>query len=349
MKISAPNNKIPNNKIPAQTCGQPAFQGLLYVDTKTQMPLDSWFFRDSETLKAAISEIKTTFPAGAEIWDFACSNGEETISIKSLLDSPQYKVIGYDSSISALQLAKKGIYTVFSNWYDSFLLPNTNTTGDENFFKSKFYEVMEEVFPPEKDCRINNKTDYFNIKKFYLDFQEKYFSVNPKIRKAIDIRKGDITLIDNYRNQDKVGAIFFRNALYQMTGNDLNETIEQRKFFASRPVDNKKEIIEELVNKIHSKLELGGIFVLGDHIKDHLFLADRNLPDSEVILLKNTPFFNIWNKKHVCASGLRLFKESPVKTALEKYGRFIPVGFSKTELDIAMPKIKVPTVWKKVR
>lgn len=349
MQISHQINLYTNKQNSTPQVKQPAFHGLLYVDAKTGMPLDSWFYRDTKTLKSAVTEIKTTFPSGAEIWDFACSNGEETISVKSLLESPKYTVIGYDSSISALKLAKKGIYTVFSSWYDSFLLQKEKSSGDEKFLQEKFYGMMEEIQPPAFERHINNKTAYFNIKKFYHDFQEKYFRVAPQKRKEIDIRKGDINEIKHYRSQNKVGAIFFRNALYQMTGNDLNETIEQRKHFASRPMDNKKEIIEALVNKIHAKLETGGVFVIGDHIKDHLFLADRNLPKNEVILFKNTPFFDIGNRKHISSSDVKLFKESPLKRALEKDGRFIPVGFSKTSLDYGGIQIKVPTVWKKVR
>ncbi len=349
MQISHQINLYTNKQNSTPRVKQPAFQGLLYVDSQTGVPLDSWFYRDAGTLKSAVAEIKKEFPAGAEIWDFACSNGEETISVKSLLESPKYKVIGYDTSTSALRLAKKGIYTVFSNWYDSFLLQKEKSSGDEKFLQEKFYGMMEEIFPPAIDRHINNKTDYFNIKKFYRNFQEKYFCISPQKIKEIDIRKGDINGIKYYRSQDKVGAIFFRNALYQMTGNDLNETIEQRKYFASRPMDNKKEIIEALVNKIHAKLETGGVFVIGDHIKDHLFLADKNLPENEVILFKNTPFFDIGNRKHICSAGVKLFKESPLKTALEKFGRFIPVGFSKTGLGYGGIKVKVPTVWKKVR
>ena len=344
-----PNWLINNNYCRNMAVNRLSFQGLLYCDPKTKMPLDSWFFRDYDTLKKAADEIKTTFPEGAEVWDFACSYGEETISIKSLLEDPKYKVIGYDSSTSALKLAKKGIYTIFSNWYDSFLLPNEDPQGEEKVLKDKFYRIMEETFPQREDRYINNKATYFDIKKFFVNFQEKFFRISPQKLEQIDIRKGNINCIENYRNQDKVGAVFFRNALYQMVGNDLNETIEQRKYFNSRSVNNKKEIIEKFVDRIHRKLENGGIFVIGDHIKDHLFLADYNLSDDEVVLFKDTPFFDIGDKKHVCASNLKLFKESPLKTSLEKNNRFIPVGFSKTWLTYGGNKITVPTVWKKIR
>lgn len=349
MRINNQNKLYINNSKTTKQPKTPAFKGLLYIDPKTKMPLDSWFYRDYATLEAANYEIEKTFPNGAEIWDFACANAEETISEKTLLENPKYKLIGYDSSTSAIKLAKKGIYTVFSNWYDSFLLPDSTQDNKELYLKDKFYNIMEEIEPPETERHINNKADYFNIKKFYHSFQEKYFQVKPQRRKEIDIRTGNINRIENYRNNDKIGAVFFRNALYQMTGNDINETIEQRKYFSSGATPDKKRIIEELVNKIHSKLAAGGVFVIGDHIKDHLFLADKNLPNSEIVLFKDTPYFEPENRKHLFASQVKLFKESPLKTALEKAGRFVPVGFSQTSLTYGGIKIKVPTVWKKVK
>ena len=349
MRINNQNKLYINNSKTTKQPKTPAFKGLLYIDPKTKMPLDSWFYRDYDTLEAANYEIEKTFPNGAEIWDFACANAEETISEKTLLENPKYKLIGYDSSTSAIKLAKKGIYTVFSNWYDSFLLPDSTQDNKELYLKDKFYNIMEEIEPPETERHINNKADYFNIKKFYHSFQEKYFQVKPQRRKEIDIRTGNINRIENYRNNDKIGAVFFRNALYQMTGNDLNETIDQKKYFAHFPVNNKREIIENFVDKIHSKLETGGVFVIGDHIKDHLFLADKNLPDCEVILFKDTPFFDAGNRKHLYEANLKLFKESPLKRALEKGKRFIPIGFSKTWLDYGGSKLDVATVWKKVR
>ena len=226
MRINNQNKLYINNSKTTKQPKTPAFKGLLYIDPKTKMPLDSWFYRDYATLEAANYEIEKTFPNGAEIWDFACANAEETISEKTLLENPKYKLIGYDSSTSAIKLAKKGIYTVFSNWYDSFLLPDNTQDSKELYLKDKFYNIMEEIEPPETERHINNKADYFNIKKFYHSFQEKYFQVKPQRRKEIDIRTGNINRIENYRNNDKIGAVFFRNALYQMTGNDINETID---------------------------------------------------------------------------------------------------------------------------
>ena len=330
------NSQIKNREI--------NFNGLMWLDPKTYAPLDSWFFRDYTTLKTATDEIKNSFPQGAEILDYACSNGEETISLKALLPDTKYKITGFDTSESALKLANRGVYTVFSHWYDSFLLPNTYPKSKEAHLKNSFYNIMEETFPAPQDRLINNKKAYFDIKKSIPEFLEKFFCINSEHKNSIDIRRGNISNLDKYRTSNPIGAVFFRNALYQMIGNDLNESIEQRK--TTEFIYNKKDIINNFVDKLYSKLDKGGVFVIGDHIKDHLFLADKNTPDDEIIFFKDTPFFNPENKFHRQASYLRLFKESPLRIALEKDKKFKAVGFSKTWLDIGGTKVKVPTVWK---
>ena len=101
----------------------PKFSGLLHVDSSNGNINDSWFYRDTATLKNAVENLKNDFPKGAEVLDFACSSGEEMISLKTLLEDAKYNIIGYDTSAEALKLGKKGVYTLFSQWYDSYLLP----------------------------------------------------------------------------------------------------------------------------------------------------------------------------------------------------------------------------------
>ncbi len=325
---------------------QPAFKGLMRLDPKTYAPLDSWFFRDYNTLKAAADEIKYTFPQGAEVLDYACSNGEETISLKALLPDTRYKIIGYDTSESALKLARRGIYTVFSHWHDSFLLPDSSPNRIERSLKSGFYNIMEETGPDAGDLFINNKKTYFMLKKGLPGFVERFFRISPEMKEEIDIRRGSIQNLAKYRSQTSkpLGAVFFRNALYQLCGNDLNETIEQRK--TSTFSYDKKAIIEDFVDKLYSRLDRGGIFVIGDHIKDHLFLADKMTPDEETIFFKDSPFFNELDDRHKKVPFIRLFKESPLTTALEKNNRFTPVGYSTTRLVTGGKNMIVPTIWK---
>lgn len=326
---------------------KPSFCGLLCSDPKTKAPIDSWFFRDFDTLKNAAGEIKHTFPNGTEILDFASSNGEEVISLKALLPENQYKITGYDTSEHAIKLARKGFYTVFSNWYDSFLLPGEKAVGEEIKMKEAFHTIMQETFPTDAADRfINNKVSFLNVRNYIRNFREKFFRINDKFADDIDIRRGDILKLDKFRTKE-TGAIFFRNALYHIAGNDISERLSPSNTFSIEPV-NKLNIINELVDKIYNKLEKGGIFVIGDHIKDHLFVADNTINPNDTICFKDTPFYDPERPHHRQNSDLKLHKKSPLTAALEKGNRFVPIGFSFTKLEVDGIKIKVPTIWKKI-
>ena len=106
--------------------------------------------------------------------------------------------------------------------------------------------------------------------------------------------------------QNKVGAIFFRNAIYQITGNDLNGIL---KYGDNPNIDlNKSNIIQKLIEKVYQKLEIGGIFVLGDHTQEHIFIADKYTRVEDTIL---------YNKNR----NIRLMLESPVLSAFKKNGK----------------------------
>ncbi len=331
---------------------QPNFKGLLCCDASTKEPIDSWFFRDYKTLERAAQEIKHEFPNGTNILDYACSNGEEIISMKALLPENQYKIIGYDKSTHALKLANKGIYTVFSNWYDSFLLPEEKTQGKFEDLKKYFHSVMEEITPPVEDRFINNKAGFFDIKNRITGFKEIFYKLKDNHADNIDIRRGDIQYIEKNRIPN-VGAIFFRNALYQIVDNNITESLNGT---FNRSSEYQKPVIEqikEFVDKIYTKLEKGGIFVIGDHIKDHLFIsdkfADQLAPENESIRFKDSIFFDPETKSHKANAELKIFKNSPLEAILEKDGKFAPIGFSKTFLSPDGIKITVPTIWKKIK
>lgn len=335
-----------NNKIISQK-PQPSFEGLLSCDPKTGCPIDSWFFRDYETLSTAAKEIKTAFPNGTRILDFACSNGEEMISLKALLPEKHYNIIGYDTSEHALKLAKKGVYTVFSNWYDSFLLPDCAPKGEEAYLQKAFHFIMKQDTPPVQDRFINNKVSFLNVKNYIPNFKELFFKVRDNYVESIDIRRGDIRNLGNNRTLN-TGAIFFRNAFYQICGNDLSERLKGKGDFEILNVD-KLKAASELADRVYNKLEKGGIFVIGDHIKDHLFVADRFAPNEDVIRFRDTVFYNPELVKHRANADMKVYKKSPLAAALEKDGRFSPIGFSTTFLEHGDIKLKVPTIWKRLK
>ena len=335
-----------NNKV-LRPKPQPAFGSLLSCDPKTGCPIDSWFFRDYTTLSTAANEIKTTFPNGTSILDFACSNGEEMISLKVLLPEKHYNIIGYDTSEHALKLAKKGFYTVFSNWYDSFLLPDCAPKGEEADLHKAFHFIMKQEIPPVLDRFINNKVSFLNVKNYIPNFKEMFFKVRDNYLENIDIRRGDIRNLGNNRTLN-TGAIFFRNAFYQICGNDLSERLKGNLDFEILNID-KQKAAQELVDKVYNKLEPGGIFVIGDHIKDHLFVADKFVPDENVIRFSDTVFYNPKLANHQANADMKVYKKSPLAVALEKDGKFSPIGFSTTFLEYGDIKLKVPTIWKRLK
>lgn len=344
--------RIQNSNLQKQTF----FKGLLHQD-KTGFVNDSSFFRDYQTLKQATEYIKEQFPQGAEILDYACSNGEETISLKCLLDDFDYKIIGYDCSTDALKLARKGVYTVFSHWDDSYLIKEDiydnlianselPSKKEQSILREKFNRVMREISYNPRYSDINNKSCFASFKDNNKLFQEKFFEVRNKYKPDIDIRRGNILNIINRRSEKPVAAVFFRNALYHLCENNITEVVFN-KAKINTDID-RKAILKDLVDRVHQHLDKNGIFVLGVHVKDHLFWADKYTSPDNTIKLKDTGFFKnsvfTKNSREEALNGL-CTKISPLVEALTD--RFIPIGFSKSrELYKSM---SVPTIWKKVR
>lgn len=335
---------------------QTSFKSLLHQDREGFVN-DSSFFRDYKTLKAATDEIKKEFPEGAEILDYACSNGEETISLKCLLDDPAYKIIGYDCSTDALKLAKRGVYTVFSNWYDSYLLgsggyspytavkdPYLPSPKEQYMLRGRFNKIMDEVPCRSEYLSINNKSNFHALKYAKKYFQEKYFKIKDTFKQQIDIRRGNILNITERRTEKPVAAVFFRNALYHLCDNNIDEVIFNNSFMNLSV--NRKAILKDLVDKIHEALDKNGIFVIGTHIKDHIFWIDKFTEEKNRVKLKDTPFMKDSKFVHMHGDSL-CARISPLVEALTDGGRFVPIAYSK--VSEFWNSIDVPTVWKKIR
>lgn len=333
-----------------------SFKSLLHQD-KAGFVNDSSFFRDYKTLKIATDEIKKEFPEGAEILDYACSNGEETISLKCFLDDPVYKIIGYDCSTDALKLAKRGVYTVFSNWYDSYLIQNNAyppycaipdpylpTQKEQVLLKEKFNKILEGI-PFSSDYKdINNKSSFYSLKYDKRYFKEKYYKIREEFKPHIDIRRGNILNITELRTEKPVGAVFFRNAIYHLCENNIDEVVFQNS--AVNININRKSILKDLVDRIHKVLDKNGLFVIGAHIKDHIFWADKFTESTNKIKLQDTPFMKGSKFAKDCKDVI-CTKVSPLIEALTEDGRFVPIGYSK--VSEFWNSISVPTVWKKIR
>ncbi len=335
------------------------FTGILHIDKKNGNINDSWFFRDEKILASSADHIKTFFPEGADVLIYGCSVGEENISFKSFVPESKYRVIGYDTSTDALRIGKRGVYSLFSNWHDSYLMPNMNYPLAEcelanhskeecikmQELRRKFHEIMYEVPASEEYRDINNKYGFIVMKYQNKNFVEKFYRVRDKFTKQIDLRFGNFINVGQIKKERPVGGIFFRNAIYHLCGNNVNEVLN-----FNAPVQichNIDKLMEYAVSCVHKTLDNDGIFVIGNHIKEHLYLADDLADKSKTISFCDTPYFVESNIKHQEYRNLKFYKESPLLTALLKDGNFEPIKYS--VLSAFGSKIEVPVMFKKVR
>lgn len=334
MKIYGPHN-YQYSYTPLKT--QTSFTSLKLKNDENDFS-DTCFYRDIPTLLQTTKLLKENFPNGTTIMDFAASNGEEAISLYSLLNrnnNNKYTIYGYDKSDRAVNLGKKGIYTVFSEKSnDYFLIPECHYSKQLNDkygmikeLRQCFSEVMEPTIEP--NYKINDP-HYIKILQKSPYFQLKYFKIKDEVKDKIKIEKGDINNIQNLLPERKVGAIMFRNAMYIETGNyainefSLNEDLNI----------SKKEIIEKIVDKVYDKLLPGGLFIIGDIEKDHIYIADNHVKDKDKYFIRNY--------------GVAICKQPLLWNALEKDDRFEPVFYKKVDSPCALREdIKVPTIWRK--
>lgn len=231
------------------------FKGYDGMSRDYNMPMRTSFFRDIKTLELATGVIRRNFPEGASILDYACSDGEEAISILALLDGDdenKYDIVGLDKSASAIEAAQKGRYREAMGYGEEGFLfnPYDGVISEKNKkIKEKFRKIMDETVRNEK--RIYGYT----VKEKYKD----------KI-KYEPCEKGDIFAISELETQKPVGAVFFRNALYQLFGRGFDYA-DINKVFAQR------ETVIDLVDEVYNKLAPGGVFVLGSCSEDKHFNA----------------------------------------------------------------------------
>lgn len=350
-------NKSPNHKTYSETNNlstKPiSFGSLRRTITK---PIDTDFFRGINTLKTAVNYILRKYPRGTNILDYACSSGEETLSLAMLLGD-RYRIIGLDSDSDAIKLAKNGIHSVFSDCEDSFLLGHeSKLTREQAYLKQLFHKYFSPTEEPE--CSLNNSSGYLS-RVISARFKEEHFKMESAATRHVEFRDpavGDVLNVDSFEPTKRVGGIFFRNAFYHLTGNNISEILK-----GGTIIKPDTEKIAKIVDRVHSRLDDDGIFVIGSHTKEHLFIASENTADSETIKYSDTETYKA-NKEKLqilwgTSSGnkaienlsrlkdLRFLKTSPLRSALEKDGKFIPVYWDRVE---EFPELKVPVIWQKV-
>lgn len=291
---------------------------------------DTYFYRDLYTLLNAGRILNETFPEGADIMDFACSNGEEAISIHSLINDKNkgnYKLYCYDKSPKAIDLAKKGVHTVYRPGSgDGFILNKYQKDEVYDDVMRCFNEIMEETKRP--DYNINDP-EFIRFIMGHPDFKIKYYKIRDEYKDNFKFETGNIFKIDKL-GPKKAGAVFFRNALYIPT---QNYGLDEFDCLVREKSVNKRKVINHIVDKVYDKLLPGGIFVVGESEKEHIYLADKHAKEEEKIYIKDYDCY--------------IYKNMLLENALLKDGRFEPVVYSRCYS--ALGEIKVPTVWQKVK
>ena len=242
------------------------------------------------------------------------------------------KVYSIDISSKAIDFARIGTYAIHPLADDGFLL-NPNCEQNKQFLSRIFHKNFIEIDKPSYP--INNVSDLIYTITFdnVNLFPQRYFIPKESFKENISFVKGDINNIESFNNQQKAGAIFFRNAFYQLTNNNLSGVFK----YGDKPnlETNKRKIIQELIDKIYNKLKMNGIFVLGRHLQEHLYIADRTVPLKDTIIV---------NK----ARNIRFMTNHPIIEALNKNGRFKPL-FEFLIHGLSNNSLKIPLIWQKIK
>ena len=292
---------------------------------------DTSFFRDVKTLSQTADYLQKNFPRGTDIMDFASSSGQEAISLHALLNDKKkrkYTIHCYDVSGNIVEIARLGTHPVYSAAADdAFLLAVSTRDKRQRALKKAFEELMEPTLPPSYKMNDPDFIDFVS-KMYEGDFKIQYFKIRDKYRNNFTFNVGDIRNIDEILPDKKAGAVLFRNAFYIITNNfTLNEFNYEREL--NNKV-NKEKVINEVVDKVYEKLLPGGIFVLGDNEKEHLYIADEHLTESERL---------------ASYYATDVYKYSPLYNALNKDGRFSPICTRRIRASIGY--IDAFTIWKK--
>jgi len=333
-------SKMPADAIRARymTSNSVAFGSLRRIGSNG--PLDTCFFRAYEAMKFGAKAIKTAHPEGATVIHLFGSTGEEAYANKMILGD-NYRVISLDNDPDAVQLARNFEHSVCNNnRYDSFVLEdNTYLTKEQKYLRSQFHKMFAPTTPPQ------NPLSNTKLYKEWLEdpeFVEKFFKVRESAKNSVEFRDasmGNILNIDKFEPDTKVSAIYAQNGLYYLTDNHSMEVI----LFGRKSNEPNLKVLDEIADKTHKRLEDDGIFVVGNSLKEHLFMAPEDLPDSETIKLCDTSLYNKFSPARL--KGLRFMKNFPLQQSLEKDGKFEPVFWDYID---EIPEISVPTVWKKV-
>jgi hypothetical protein len=306
------------------------------INPTTQNPYNrctTTFNRDASTLRAACRHtIFHNIHDGTNILDYASSNGKEAVSILAHLGSDfareKIKIHGYDLRGDKVEIANKGVFFVSGDDEEEDYLIDDEKFGDDpkylkREFKQNFNKLTEETEKPDYELMDADESAGVNEASAI-----KYFKIKDQYRDKLKFERGDINDIEAVLPGEPVGAVFFCNAFYHLLGNYITPQTHEEFIKHNDFSVNKQETADKIVDKIHRRLDKGGILVLGSAAADNFVLADKFTPLDNI---SNAYLLAFGDKKY------RVCKKSPIHKALE--GRFVPIHTSGG----------VDTVWKKVK
>lgn len=334
------------------------FTSLQGVDNDFAKSHSTGFFRDMPTLTKSVEIIKNNFPEGGQILDYGVADGSEAITLYSIFNDDRYKIKGFDVNQDLINKAKVGYYEK-----DLDFLDDVNFCSPEE--TKHFRNFIKITQCPDDDCSF--PTIFTNE-----------FRLNKKAKNSIEYNCGDIRDIDT--NTDKKAiAIYFRNALYHLTDNTDGICLRSpgvAMVSKNRSYEEKEKIIKEIADKIYDKLEVGGIFVIGDSAHENLYFAPKGTKKEDKVKISDLNYYqeNLQlieyackatsmfthtklNGKTITAGSLLKFyqdlgskyylKKTPVEAILTKDDRFIPVYRSK--VPYVAEELSFPTIFVKVK
>ena len=251
---------------------KPSFASYRATNPITRMPASTDFYHDYPTLKESVRLLEQNFPEGCDILVYAGSNGEEAISIYSMLQHPErYNIHSIDPFKEAINTAQKGIFRVGYAAEDNFLILNNSNDIQHREQRACFKKCF---IPVEKIDPYSGKVSMKTLGYIFEAIQnmgiEELFLLKPEVKERINFVEGDIRNIDSFKTQKPVGAVFFRNALYHLTHNNIMDTDG----FSPDYGINRRKILKNLMDSVDRKLSPNGIFVMGHHLQEHMYLAD---------------------------------------------------------------------------
>lgn len=313
----------------------PSFGTLFRINASGRI-IDTAFLRGEKTMRAAakfLNEIKEE----TSVLHYGGSTAEEALTNRIILKNPNCKVVSLDIDPEAVDLARKGIHSVIVGHNDSFLLRTDYLTEEQKEFKAAFDKMFSPTERP--DFVLNNKyvNDPNNLIK---SSDEHFFRLNDDAKEFVEIRDANEGNIFASTRKERVSALYARNFLNQLTGNNIKKVMMGEE----KPAIPNTKILDEIASAVYKKLDDNGWFVVGNFIGEHIFLAAVSKPGN-IKMNQSALYRGMDFSTQLEVENLEIFKVSPLQAALEKGNKFKPVFFDSLE---GFPQIKVPTIWQKI-